>query len=171
MLKNEENGYFYIKNVLKWLISRVFGNFTVTFVNGPRFRDKKQPKPKSCSRKKNKILKLCCRAFFLRIVSRIRKNTDFANFRPLVPFSHFFAVFPRNDPHTNFKLYGVWVFFSKFPCLKRLNIDSPGIKPSIFRVLVGYVNHCTIFKYPDRLRTKRAVKMSCMKNISTSSHC
>jgi hypothetical protein len=50
MLKNGKNGYFYIKNVFEWLISRVFGNFTVTFVNGPLFWAKKHPKTKSCSR-------------------------------------------------------------------------------------------------------------------------
>jgi hypothetical protein len=56
MLKNGKNGYFYIKNVLKCLISQVFDNFTVTFVNGPLFRAKKHPKTKSCSRKKSEIL-------------------------------------------------------------------------------------------------------------------
>jgi hypothetical protein len=44
-------------------ISRVFGNFTVTFVTGPLFRAKKHPKTKSAP-DFFLILELCRRTFF-----------------------------------------------------------------------------------------------------------
>jgi hypothetical protein len=91
-------GYFYKKNVFEWLISRVFGNFTVTFVNGPLFRAKKHPKTKSCSRKKIEILELCSRTFF----SYNRLFHTIVYFRPLVPFSHLFCCFSMELPFRNF---------------------------------------------------------------------
>jgi hypothetical protein len=62
--KRKERIFLHKNNVLEWLFSRVFGNFTVTFVNGPLFRAKIRPKTKICSRFFFAILELCCKHFF-----------------------------------------------------------------------------------------------------------
>jgi hypothetical protein len=66
MLKNGRNGYFYIKNVFEWLISRVFGNFTVTFMvtyMNHFFGPKNIKKQKGCSRKKIEIFRALRKTF------------------------------------------------------------------------------------------------------------
>jgi hypothetical protein len=61
---------------------------------------KKTPKTKINS----DILQVCPRDFFCKSCLESRKNTHFANFRPMVPFCHFFCCFPMEWPQSELKV-------------------------------------------------------------------